>query len=141
MPAFIEGTWVGYPADSSFKSVITYKLSLRGKYLYAENLLYGRDNQLFRTYEGMYFAEGENLKYHLRGSGAETHVGEAFLSNDTLLHVAKIFPAGSTKSYRSAVVKTGENTFSYYANYSSEETPPNSLEFDNPINYIRQPKR
>lgn len=137
LPLFIEGTWVGYPVDSSFKSVLTYRLSPKGRYFYAENELFNKSNELFRTYEGMYFTENDTLRYHLKGPGNESHSGFAILDGDSLTHSARVSPGTSVRSYISRIIKTDENQFRYFAKYSTQTNPPKELELVNPIIYSR----
>ncbi len=131
---FLEGKWKAMAKDSSFKSILEYRFSPEGKLLLSTNHLYGRNGQIFRIYEGVYLVEGSNIIYVVAGPGGETHQGKAIVKKDSLVHLAKIIPESSIKSYRSELIhKNGK--LIYYANYSKESEFPDTLEYKNPLIY------
>ena len=137
LPISLVGTWEGYPADSSFKSVLDYQLTPKAKMMLATNELYGKSGELFAEYEGMYYPLNDSCQFLLIGPNGETHNGNTTLEDGHIIHTAIIKPGGRTKSYRSLIVMDGKDAFRYYASYSAEQRPPEEVDMSGFILYRR----
>ena len=140
LPLSLTGTWEGYPADSSFRSVLDYQLTPKGKMMLATNELYGKSGKRFAEYEGMYYPQNDSCLYLLIGPNGETHRGSNVLENGHIVHRAIIQPGGRTKSYKSMIVMDGVDAFRYYASYSENEIPPEEVDTSSFILYRRVQK-
>ncbi len=134
---FLVGKWEAHASDSSFSSVLQYQFSPHKRLLMATNYLYNREGDLFATYEGAYLHEVDHLAYFIAGPGGETHRGTADIKQKSVTHRAKMFPGTRVKSYLSEM-RLEDNRLLYYASYSNEEDFPSSLDYSNPLVYIRK---
>ncbi len=133
---WLIGKWEATAQDSTFSSVLEYRLSPKKKLLMATNQLFGKEGQSFGTYEGAYYVEVDRFAYFIAGPNGETHKGNALVQNDTITHLARLLPGKSIKSYKSQLILQGGKLY-YYASYSRESDFPEKVDYSNPLIYSR----
>ncbi len=135
----IEGIWEGMPQDSSFVSVLDYKIGNKEHFVFVDNDLLTKERKLFSHYEGAYFHNPNTSRIEFSTiNKSEIHSGYCKISKDTLFHFATIKrKTGSIRAYSSAIVKLDNKTLAYYAVYGKDEKIP-ELKFENPLIYRKR---
>jgi hypothetical protein len=134
----IHGVWEGIPNDSSFISVLDYRIDKKLYFGFVANDLLSIKRQPFSHYEGVYFHNPHTSRLEYTTiNGAEIHTGYCEVRQDTLFHYAVIKnTAGKIRAYSSAIVRIDNQTFSFYAVYGKDEKIPVMM-FQNPLVYRR----
>ena len=132
----IEGIWEGMPNDTSFVSVLDYKIENKEHFVFVNNNLLSKERKLFSHYEGVYFFNPNTSRIEFTTiNKSEIHSGYCKMVNDTLYHYATIKnKAGNVRAYSSAIVKVDDKTLEYYAVYGKDEEIP-ELVFENQLVY------
>lgn len=136
---YMVGKWQAAPADSSFRSVITYRYSQNKNLLLSTNQLFDREGNELGSYEGAYYAQNGELGYYLTGPDGEYHVGEFQPNDNQIVHMAQISPGDKVKTYKSIMeFKLGK--LYYHSKYSNSEIVPEHVPLNNPLIYLRLDK-